>query len=187
MNWNTAQYLYGKINEFYTKVEPLISDTHPNVIPVEYYIYKTDWIVIPYKSELKNVSEDGFTVYKDGKYNIFMRDSNDRTHQRSRFTMAHEIGHIILDHHKILGGNLLTLNPKVKNYAEFQANTFAENILMPIPHILKIDDKSVTNLSKEFNVSKKMVEVRMMHIQRDYSIMHQLGLLEFKNQERRNI
>ncbi|MFR9278553.1 MAG: ImmA/IrrE family metallo-endopeptidase [Ezakiella coagulans] len=178
MNWNTAQYLYGKIDEFYTKLEPLISDTYPHVIPVEYYIYKTDWIVIPYKSELKGVSEDGFTVYKDGKYNIFMRDSADRTRQRSRFTMAHEIGHIILDHHKILGGNLLTLNPKVKNYVEFQANTFAENILMPIPHILKIDDKSITNLSKEFNVSKKMVEVRLMHIQRDYNVMRQLGYLK---------
>lgn len=180
MNWNTAQYLYGKINEFYKKLEPLISDMHPHVIPVEYYIYKTNWAIIPYNNELSGVSEDGFTVYKDGKYNIFMRNREDVLHQRTRFTMAHEIGHIILDHHKILGGNLLTMDPKVKNYVEFQANTFAENILMPVEHILDIKDKSINNLSKEFNVSKKMAQVRMAHLNRDFKVMYQLGLLEFK-------
>lgn len=177
LNWNSAQYLYDKINNFYKELKPLISDTYPHVIPVEYYIYKTDWIVIPYKNELKNVSEDGFTVYKDGKYNIFMRNCEDMLHQRTRFTMAHEIGHIILDHHKILGGNLLTMDPKVKNYVEFQANTFAENILMPVEHILDIRDKSINNLSKEFNVSKKMAQVRMAHFNRDFRIMYDMKLI----------
>lgn len=177
MKWNTPEYLYKNIDSFYKKVKPLMSDLHPYVVPVEFYIYKTDWIVIPYNNELSTVSEDGFTVYKDGKYNIFMRDSDEIYHKRTRFTMAHEIGHIVLNHHKILGGNLLTLNPSVKNYVEFQANVFAENTLMPVDLILDIKDKSPKNLSEKFNVSRKMAEVRMAHFDRDFKIMYDMKLI----------
>ena len=177
MQWDTPEYLSKNIDSFYKEVKPLISDLHPYVVPVEFYIYQTDWTVIPYNNELSTVSEDGFTVYKDGKYNIFMRDSDEVYHKRSRFTMAHEIGHIVLNHHKILGGNLLTLNSSVKNYVEFQANVFAENILMPVDLILDIKDKTSENLSEKFNVSKKMAEVRMAHFERDLRMLENFDLL----------
>lgn len=177
MNWNTAGYLYKNIYRFYQKVKPLMSDTHPFVVPVEFYVYQTDWVVIPYDDRLKDVSEDGFTVYKDGKYSIFMRDYDERYRRRSRFTMAHEIGHIVLDHHRLLGGDLLTLNPNLKNYVEFQANTFAENILMPVELILNIKDKSIENLSEKFNVSQSMAEVRMAHFDRDFRVMYDMKLI----------
>lgn len=175
MNWNTVKYLYSKTYDFINKVKPLISENYPFIVPVEFYVYKTNWKVIPYDDKkLIEVSKDGFTVLKDGTYNIFIRNYDDKYKKRMRFTMAHEIGHIVLDHHQILGGNLLTLDPRVKDYVEFQANVFAENVLMPVDLVLNIKDKSIENLSKKFNVSQKMAEVRMSHFDRDFKFLYEM-------------
>ena len=76
MNWNSNYYLYTTINNFYRRaMVPNINNENSNVAPLETYIQKTRWNLIIYDDEkLKEVSKDGFTIYKDGNYNIFMED-----------------------------------------------------------------------------------------------------------------
>lgn len=103
MNWNSNYYLYTTINNFYKRaIIPNISNENPNVTPLETYVQKTRWKLFIYNDEkLKEVSKDGFTIYKDGQYNIFISKLENKS-KRNRFTLAHEVGHIVLNHHKIL-------------------------------------------------------------------------------------
>lgn len=168
MNWNSNYYLYTTINNFYRRaMVPNISNENSNVAPLETYIQKTRWNLIIYDNEkLKEVSKDGFTIYKDGQYNIFIGKLENKS-KRNRFTLAHEVGHIVLNHHKLLKHNLITFDKNIKNIFERQANIFAENILMPVHLVSKFKYEDVENLSRIFEVSKSMAEVRMSHLEKD--------------------
>ena len=168
MNWNSNYYLYTTINNFYNRAMiPNINKDNPNVAPLENYIQKTRWKLIIYDDEkLKEVSKDGFTIYKDGNYNIFISKLENKT-KRNRFTLAHEVGHIVLNHHKLLKNNLIKFNENAKNIFEKQANIFAENILMPVHLVDKFKYEDDDALSRIFEVSKSMIIVRKSHLDRD--------------------
>lgn len=168
MNWNSNYYLYTTINNFYNRAMiPNIYNDYPNVAPLETYVQKTDWKVITYDDEkLRKVSKDGFTIYKGGQYNIFISKPEIKS-KRNRFTLAHEVGHIVLNHHKLLKNNLIKFDGKAKDIFEMQANVFAENILMPVHLVNKFRYEDIEDLSRIFEVSKSMVEVRMTHLKRD--------------------
>lgn len=168
MNWNSNYYLYTTINNFYKRAMiPNINKDNPNVAPLENYIQKTRWKLIIYDDEkLKEVSKDGFTIYKDGNYNIFISKLESKT-KRNRFTLAHEVGHIVLNHHKLLKNNLIRFNENAKNIFEKQANIFAENILMPVHLVDKFKYEDDDALSRIFEVSKSMIIVRKSHLDRD--------------------
>lgn len=168
MNWNSNYYLYTTINNFYRRaMVPNISNENSNVAPLEIYIQKTRWNLIIYDDEkLKEVSKDGFTIYKDGNYNIFISKLENKT-KRNRFTLAHEVGHIVLNHHKLLKHDLIKFNENTKNIFERQANIFAENILMPVHLVKKFIYEDPKTLSTIFEVSKSMAEIRMSHLDKD--------------------
>ncbi len=168
MNWNSNYYLYTTINNFYRRaMVPNISNENSNVAPLETYIQKTRWNLIIYDDEkLKEVSKDGFTIYKDGNYNIFISKLENKT-KRNRFTLAHEVGHIVLNHHKLLKHDLIKFNENTKNIFERQANIFAENILMPVHLVKKFIYEDAKTLSTIFEVSKSMAEIRMSHLDKD--------------------
>lgn len=168
MNWNSNYYLYTTINNFYNRAMiPNICNDYPNVAPLEAYVQKTRWKLFIYDDKkLKEVSKDGFTIYKDGQYNIFISKLENKS-KRNRFTLAHEVGHIVLNHHKLLKNNLIKFNGKTKDIFEMQANVFAENILMPVHLVNKFRYEDVEDLSRIFEVSKSMAEVRMAHLKRD--------------------
>ena len=168
MNWNSNYYLYTTINNFYNRAMiPNIYNDYPNVAPLEKYIQQTKWKLVIYDdAKLKGVSKDGFTIYKDGQYNIFISKLKNNS-KRNRFTLAHEVGHIVLNHHKLLKNNLIKFDKDTKNIFERQANVFAENILMPVHLVNKFRYEDVEDLSRIFEVSKSMAEVRMAHLKRD--------------------
>lgn len=168
MNWDSNYYLYTTINNFYKRAMiPNISDEIPNITPLETYVQKTRWKLFVYDDEkLKEISKDGFTLYKDGRYNIFISKLENKS-KRNRFTLAHEVGHIVLNHHKLLKNDLIKYNAKTKNIFERQANVFAENILMPVHLVNKFRYEDIEDLSRIFEVSKSMAEVRIAHLKRD--------------------
>lgn len=168
LNWNSNYYLYTTINNFYKRAMiPNIDKDNPEVAPLEKYVQKTRWNLIVYDDEkLKEVSKDGFTIYKDGKYNIFIGKLEKKS-KRNRFTLAHEIGHIVLNHHKLLKSNLIKFDANTKNIFEKQANIFAENILMPVHLVDRFEYEDNEALSTIFEVSKAMVVVRKFHLDRD--------------------
>lgn len=56
---------------------------------------------------------------------------------RDRFTMCHELGHVMLEHSPILARSGSTPTWPVYEDSEWQANTYAAELLMPVAVVLK--------------------------------------------------
>ena len=82
---------------------------------------------------------------------------------RARFTIAHEIGHAVL-HDKIdLGYARVNSNEIIKDYEnpEWQANTFAAELLVPIQYIGGL---SCEEIAQKYCVSKKVAQIQSSYI-----------------------
>ena len=82
---------------------------------------------------------------------------------RDRFTLAHEVGHYILHNTKSVQLARLGEERKIEAYRdpEWQANTFAAELLMPIT---LIDTDDINVIAEEFGVSKSAANVRIKKI-----------------------
>ena len=110
---------------------------------------------------------DGMTIYEKEKFYIHINiDNGNRIDSaRGRFTLAHELGHYIIDTHRIglmmglLEPHHSTTNQKQFNEIEREADYFASCLLMPEKRFQKdIYRKKfcfdlINSLSKEYNVS----------------------------------
>lgn len=111
--------------------------------------------------------EDGYTIYKcknnKKKYKICI-DSNGMI-ERKRFTIVHEIGHIILGHFEQYSNRPLT------NYEAYvldkEADMFAGEILMPYKYMLEYYNWSIKGLAYKFHVSKQAAKIRLEVLQND--------------------
>jgi len=88
------------------------------------------------------------------------RSSKDR---RLNFTLAHEIGHIMLGHLSI-PDHLKTV--KQKMIEEEEANEFAGRLLMPEPRLLSCNFVSHEKVAEYFNVSIQALWKRLNHLKR---------------------
>lgn len=94
-------------------------------------------------------SEDGVCVYKRASEQYIIYFNEEKDDNRFRFTIAHELGHIFLEHHQLAGENILTrseLTSSQYEKYEKEANCFARNLLSPAPLAKKIKDNDVTGL-----------------------------------------
>ena len=83
---------------------------------------------------------------------------------RQRFSLAHELGHICLDHDLVLAERIE--GEEVKNELEKEADEFAAELLMPID-IFKKAFKANTDLetlAEVFEVSTTAVSVRLLKL-----------------------
>ena len=87
-------------------------------------------------------SEYGSILKKGNKSEIIYNDYKDIT--TNRFTVAHELGHVILNH-KAKDAN-----------EEKEANCFARNILCPIPIVKSLELKTLVDYMTVFDVSAPM-------------------------------
>ena len=122
-----------------------------------------DWKIKYYNKkdnkEFFQISTDGFVVQNNNKYIIFL--NKDMLLSRQRFTIAHEIGHIILGHHNLDGYNLIA-NSGLDTDVEQEANMFARLILCP-PQITRYLPKNANCISNLFKVSKQMAELTLQY------------------------
>lgn len=84
--------------------------------------------------------------------------------ERKRFTVAHEIGHLILHDIKNGGDLFRDKNFAVKDTKEAQANGYAANLLVPMWLLKIIAPKynyKVDQLCKVFIVSSKVMSIRL--------------------------
>ena len=75
----------------------------------------------------------------NGQYKIIYDDADHE--ERQRFTVAHEIGHILLGH------------KEDSEYAEKCANYFASYFLVPTPMVEKVKCEDFLDVSDKFSVS----------------------------------
>ncbi|MDQ0305258.1 ImmA/IrrE family metallo-endopeptidase [Ancylobacter polymorphus] len=96
---------------------------------------------------------------------------------RARFTIAHEIGHIMLGHNRIRHRRLdydakSATSPVLAD--EMQANMFAGAFLAPY-HLSGITlSSSIDELSERFQISSKAAEIRLPELQRLYRIENKI-------------
>lgn len=155
-------------NTLYRFIHSFISD-NPEFLytDINSFCKSKGWNLIPYNNtntELMLISKDGYTFYENNIFSIFY--NKDKPKVRQRFTISHEIGHIILFHHLYVPSKILT-NNKNKGIWEYQADTFAQNILFPIDWVENLKGQSVDNIAKYLGVSKEMVNVRLNNLAED--------------------
>lgn len=128
-----------------------------------------NWNLIPYSSfdtKPLSVSEDGFSIVRDGSIYIFYNYMQIR--ERINFTIAHEIGHIVLGRH--LTNDVLSHNGIIDNDAmEKEANVFARNLLAPAPMLYDLKTLPSTDVgASSFGVSRTFMEIRYTYLYMDY-------------------
>lgn len=106
-------------------------------------------------------SDEGACVYERQKerYIIFYNDTIGN-YRRIRFTIAHELGHFFLGHHKRTNTSIMHrkgISLTVYNAFENEANCFARNLLSPYPLVPYITDitqqYSVKHIMEAFDIS----------------------------------
>lgn len=162
-NWKTNKYLYSILTEF------LIENKIKFKTNVRTLCKKNGWELCPYPENIKylefcKISEDGFSIYKDNDFYIFYNPFQQAG--RINFTIAHEIGHIALYHHALLRKTILAKGSN--DLSEYQANIFAQNILMPISITKEqMEIKNEYELAEQFEVSPSMVKTRISKLNND--------------------
>jgi hypothetical protein len=154
-------YVFSTLARVYEEYDPHI---FPIVNPFDFIELQSYWEVHTY-NEVKSSDFDPVTFFKSKdaklywdkktKYIIFY--NTDRIKRRINFSIAHEIGHILLGHLEefektsIERGGLTSSEYRV---LETEADVFASNFLSPIPFIRKLkwssnDVFSICNLTKD--------------------------------------
>lgn len=80
-------------------------------------------------------------------------------HCRKRFTLAHELGHILLGHlpAQLQGGSIVEARHQ---WQESEANRFASELLMPLPALQKHGMMSVNDIAYIFDVSPAAAQIK---------------------------
>ncbi len=129
-----------KIKELPVKISEILS-----VLGIKAYTYKENYRNLVH-FELEDVMKscDAFTLHLNGQYIIFYDES--KLPERIRFTLAHELGHIILGSgfKQTQTGMLITTRnsepSEIDSPEETEANMFAARLLAPscVLHELKL-------------------------------------------------
>lgn len=138
-------------------------DNHVTSLPVKLsVICKQRDISLLYDYNRKYLSENkrGCT-FIDGmnKFNIVLNPYDDVAIQR--YTIAHELGHIFLDHF-----SNQTIN---SSDMEYQAERFAIDILAPACVLWKLDLHTAKDISELCNISMKSAQIRARRMEILYS------------------
>lgn len=103
--------------------------------------------------------ERGTTFFRDGKWYILLNPSD--TFSVRRYTVAHEIGHIILGHFQNgENGSCSSYQDISKADKECQAERFAIDVLAPACVLWGLDLHTATDISKACNISMQSAVIR---------------------------
>lgn len=165
---------YSRIN---AEVDRLLAQAkvHEAPVPVEKMAKASGAKVV--RNDFEN-DVSGVHIRRDGA--VVIGVANSQSSQRQRFTIAHELAHLILHDgeevhvDKTFRVNLRSpLSSKAEDVEEIEANTFAASLLMPIGFLkpdlqnvtLDIDDPSqIAKLADRYEVSTQAMTYRLMNI-----------------------
>lgn len=84
---------------------------------------------------------------------------------RARFTVIHELGHILLAHARTLNRDI---GAKIEAYedSEWQANQFAAEFLMPLSHMVECGHRNAEQLMLAYQVSAPAAERRINQLRK---------------------
>lgn len=107
--------------------------------------------------------KDGFVFYSDHlkRYLIVYNDTNQ--YQRIRFTLAHEIGHILFGHVTKVCPERHRLPANVKDLQDRMCDEFARRLLCPSIALYMADCQSTEDIMFLCNVSREMASNTYRH------------------------
>ncbi len=107
-----------------------------------------------------------FQYQDDGRPEIWFEPSEPRV--RQRFTIAHELGHFVLNHGPQFRDGVQNFNLAARDWREREANAFAANLLMPRQAVdVAIADLGFTDierLAQAFDVSQVAMKYRLQDL-----------------------
>jgi hypothetical protein len=86
-----------------------------------------------------------------------------RNDERARFTIFHELGHLLLAHSRSFHRDV-NARFEIWENSEWQADQFAAEILMPLEIILRLNLTCAAQLQNEFGVSFHAASYRLMKL-----------------------
>jgi Zn-dependent peptidase ImmA (M78 family) len=120
----------------------------------------------------------GFLYKKPNRNVIVVNDEHSQN--RKRFTMAHELGHLLLNHGGDVfvdrEGRFIFRDSKSQSGLDIQerdANKFAAELLMPVEMVIKelnkidnemIEDRDIDKLAMKFDVSSQAMTIRLVNL-----------------------
>ncbi len=173
----------ARYNGTIEKAYEFIDTNSINSFPLDLFqlIKKFKWGLLTYEQMAKEndcsvkyicecLGSDGYSIFNGHNYTIAYNNTISNL-GRIRFTLAHEIGHIILGHHKdfevteILQDNFTKDEYKI---LENEANCFARNILAPAP---LVNQMSLWNkffsMPSDFGITPLAVRTRLSLLKND--------------------
>jgi IrrE N-terminal-like domain len=123
---------------------------------------------------------DGLLEWKDGSFHIYcnLTRVESSTSGRARFTLGHELGHLLIDEHRraMMSGKAPSQHPSFaealepKLRVEAEADLFASNLLMPTGRLEKVIPvagytrtfQQIEQLQSTFNVSFQSAALRLI-------------------------
>lgn len=122
-----------------------------------------------YYEEAQMKGCEGRIVYSNSGRTVKITINSDIHYlPRKRFSQAHEIGHYLLDHHKVHYDNAGTLDCYNKSGPEAEANEFASELLMPTPSFMNFvtgkpfSPHLIAEIAEHFGTSMTSVIYRYM-------------------------
>lgn len=86
-----------------------------------------------------------------------------RNDERARFTIFHELGHLLLGHSRSLHRDTVMSFPIWEN-SEWQADQFAAEILMPLDLIVEKGLTTTRQLREQFRISHSAAHIRLTQL-----------------------
>ena len=106
-------------------------------------------------------SPDGCTIYQRSRDRYLICVNTDRMSERLRWTVAHELGHVLAGHFQEITESRL---PK-RWYFETEADYFAASFLAPFPEICACRIATEEQLQKTFGLSRTAARYRWREYQ----------------------
>lgn len=86
---------------------------------------------------------------------------------RTRFTIFHELGHLILGHTRQLHRAQIPVEPKPFLDSEWQADRFSAEIIMPLEVIMRLKLDNVSKIKRQFMVSEQAARTRFEQLKKE--------------------
>ncbi len=165
---NAVNKLFAKIGDGFKRVPVPVVDI------AEALAFRVH-VLIPENIEEEYVS--GIVMYD--KHTIYVNEND--SFERQRFTIAHEIGHIVLEHNVGKGKEHIDTRMKIhdpieSDIREIEANQFAAELIMPEDEVRDFwnDVKDIRRCAKYFACSFTAMESRLTNLRLIKKVVYEI-------------